>query len=131
MSLGEGDYCVLNGNQPGRIGKVDGAKVAVALLGDTRTLWRTQKDVAPLFGSSGVPKAPLLGFIGVMGGFGALAAMGVVPANVAYYFVVPLMLIAVSIGELLGPDAVLDTYKMPVSPLVKSLLMNFDFAKVR
>ena len=85
----------------------------------------------PLFEQFDVPKTPLIGFIGGMGAIGALAWMGVLPANVAFYVVVPFMLIAVSIGELLGPDQVLDMYKMPSSPLVKSLLTNFDFVKVR
>ena len=51
----QGDW-VAFGDQPARIGKCDGAKIAVALLEGNRTLWRTRADVKPLFGTSGTPK---------------------------------------------------------------------------
>ena len=55
-TLTQGDW-VAFGDQPARIGKCDGAKIAVALLEGNRTLWRTRADVKPLFGTSGTPKA--------------------------------------------------------------------------
>ena len=79
-----------------------------------------------------VPKPPLIGFIVGMGGIGATAALGILPAAWAFNIVVPFFLIAVSISEIFGQEQVLATYKMPgkCSPLVKSLLFNFDMTKL-
>jgi hypothetical protein len=86
----------------------------------------------PIFEKFDVPKPPLVSFIVLMGAAGAAAGQGLLPAKWAFYFVVPLFLIAISVGELLQQDKVLDMYNMPgkCTPLVKSLMLNFDMTKL-
>ena len=54
MGVQAGDWVAL-GEQAGQVTRVDGAKIAVAIV-DGPTKWRTASDVAPLFGS-GDPKS--------------------------------------------------------------------------
>lgn len=85
----------------------------------------------PVFEKFDVAKPPLVGFIVFMGAVGAAAAQGLLPAAWTFNFVVPFMLIAVSIAEICAPQAVLDAYKMPTgSPLLKQLMFNFDMSKI-
>lgn len=84
-----------------------------------------------LFEKFDVPKPPIVGFVLFSLAVGAAAAMGVLPAAWAFNIIVPFLLIAVSIGEIVAQPQTLAAFKMPstCSTMVKSLQFSFDMTK--